>query len=346
MSKWIFVIIMVLSMAHPVSAQEWTAPQPPDPAMDLMPEETDTFWEGAREILMEALPQVMPSISECLENCTSVFAVVLLLSLLRTLPGNTKFTADLAGSAAIGILLIKPANSLLCLGVDTVRSVSEYGKLLLPVMTAALAGGGGTTTSAALYTGTTFFNAVLGSIISTVMVPLVYIFVCLGIGKAAFGEETLKKLSDFVKWIMTWCLKLVLYMFTGYISITGVISGTADASAVKAAKITISGMVPVVGGILSDASEAVLVGADLVRSTAGVYGLLAVLAICIRPFLHIGIQYLLLKATGAVCAVFGGKGPVSLVRDFTWTMGLILAMTGAGCLLLMVSVVCFMRGVG
>jgi stage III sporulation protein AE len=137
-----------------------------------------------------------------------------------------------------------------------------------------------------------------------------------------------------------------LYTFTGYISITGVISGTTDAAALKATKLTISGMVPVVGGILSDASEAILVGAGFVRNTTGIYGLLAITALCIRPFLKIGAQYLLLKSTGAVSSIFGSKRCVTLIQDFTWIMGLLLAMTGTGCLMVVLSVICFMRGVG
>ena len=74
-------------------------------------------------------------------------------------------------------------------------------------------------------------------------------------------------------------MKIVLYAFTGYIGFTGVVSGTTDAMAMKAAKLTISGAVPVVGGILSDASEAVLVSAGIMKNAAGVYGILAVLAI-------------------------------------------------------------------
>lgn len=346
MSRWFVIIWLVFIMACPVSGLEWTAPEPPNPAIDLMPEESDTFWEGVLEIFGDAIPQIMPSFSECIVTCVSVFAVVLLLSLVKSFPGGAGGASDLAGAAAIGILLLQPSNALVSLGAETVNTVSEYGKLLLPVMTAALAGSGGTTVSAALYAGTSFFDAVLGTIISSILVPLLFVFLCFSIAKSALGEETLKKLSDLVKWLMTWCLKTVLYIFTGYISITGVISGTADAAAVKATKLTLSGMVPVVGGILSDASEAVLVGAGLVRSTVGIYGLFAIIAICVRPFLQIGIQYLLLKATGAICDVFGTKRCVALVHDFSWAMGMLLAMTGAISLLLMVSIICFMRGVG
>lgn len=346
MTKTIVALMLVLLFAAPVSAQEWTAPLPPDPALDLMPEAADTFWEGVSQILKNALPQLLPSFSECLRICCSIAAVAMLLAILQTIPGTTESTAHLAGGAAISILLLRSSNSLIALGAETVRSISEYGKQLLPIMTAALAGSGGTGTSAALYAGTVFFDAILGSLVSTVLIPLIYVFLCLSVAKCALGDSFLKKLSDFIKWVSTWCLKLVLYAFTGYISITGVISGTADAAAIKATKLTISGMVPVVGGILSDASEAVLVSAGLIRSMTGVYGLLASASICILPFLQIGVQYLLLQATGAVCDIFSDKRCVELIRDFAWSMGMLLAMTGTGCLLVMVSVICFMRGVG
>ena len=75
------------------------------------------------------------------------------------------------------------------------------------------------------------------------------------------------------------------------------------------------------------------------------YGLIAVAAIAIGPFLRIGAQYLLLKLTAAVCGVFGSKRTTELVGDFSSAMGILLAMTGAVCMLLLISMVCFMKGV-
>ena len=153
-------------------------------------------------------------------------------------------------------------------------------------------------------------------------------------------------MRDTIKWATTWSLKTILYIYTGYIGITGVISGATDAAALKAAKLTISSVVPVVGGILSDASEAVLVSAGTVKNAVGIYGLFAVLAIWIGPFLQIGSHYLLLKATGAICSVFGSKSGTVLVHDFCSALGLLLAMTGTISLMLLISLVCYFKGVG
>ena len=118
-----------------------------------------------------------------------------------------------------------------------------------------------------------------------------------------------------------------------------------DASAVKAVKLTISGMVPLVGGIISDASETILISAGLLKNATGIYGLLAILAIFVGPFLKIGTQYVLLKLTAALCSIFSVKRESDLLNDFSGGMGMLLAMAGTVCLFLLISVVCFMRGV-
>ena len=123
------------------------------------------------------------------------------------------------------------------------------------------------------------------------------------------------------------------------------VSGTTDAAALKVAKMTISGTVPVVGGILSDASEAVLVGAATVKNAAGIYGMFAVLAITLAPFVKIGTHYLLLKGTAALCQAFADKKCGELISDFSAVLGFLLAMTGAGCLILIISTTCFLKGV-
>lgn len=345
--KAVILLILVISLtAQPAYAAELTAPSVPDSGEAVMPERADSFGEGLWQLFMTAVGLLHPDIREAASVCLRVIAITLLASIVKTFPGSVKDTADLVCTVAIGMLLLQSTQSLVHLGTETVTEMSEYGKLLLPVMTAALAAQGGLTGSASLYAGTALFNSLLSSLISGLLVPMIYLFLALAVANSAMGEDVLKKIRDFVKWLMTWCLKIILYVFTGYMGITGVISGTTDAAALKAAKLTISGVVPVVGGILSDASEAVLVSAGLVKNSAGIYGMLAILAVCIGPFLKIGAHYLLLKATAAITGVFGSKRVCNLIEDFSGAMGLLLAMTGSVCLLLLISTVCFLKGVG
>lgn len=344
MKQLLIIILVLFQLAVPVSALEIEAPPVPDSGRELMPSDTSSFPEALTELLDKTLQRVRPDFSEAAAVGSAVFASGLLLSLLD--PQKGKGPAVLAAVAGAAVILLGSSNVLIHLAADTVRELSDYGKLLFPVMTAAMAAQGGVTTSAALYTGTAVVDSLLSSLLSGILVPAVYLYLAMAVTFAATGEEMLKRLRDMIKNAISWCLKTILTVFTTYMSITGVVSGTTDAAALKAAKVTISSVVPVVGGILSDASEAVLVGAGVMKNAAGIYGILAVLAVFLEPFLRIGVHYLVLKITAALCGIFGSGGITALAEDFSSAMGLLLAMTGSVCLLLMVSTVCFLKGVG
>lgn len=344
MIRLICAVSLAFFLCIPASAAEYTAPEVPDSGRNLMPAETGSFGDGLAELLKKACSLIRPDLAEAVRIGTGVVAATLLTGILRTFSGFSKDTVHLFGAVIVSIQLLASANSMIRLGCDTVYELSNYGKLLLPVMAAALAAQGGVTSSTALYVGTTVFDTLLGGLIAKCFTPLTFVFLAVGIAGYALGDDSLKKMMDTGKSFVTWSLKTSLIIYTAYMGITGVVSGTTDAAALKAARLTFSTVVPVVGGILSDASEAVLVSVGAMKNAAGIYGILAAAAIFLEPFLKIGTQYLVLKGTGAVCTVLDPKGVGGLLDVFSGVMGLILAMTGACCLLLLISTVCFLRG--
>lgn len=345
--KYLIPMLLFVFMLSPsASAMEITAPTLPSAAADRMPENTDSFGDSLRELVQKAVLQVRPDLAEAVRTSTRVIAVVMMAALVNVFAGSIKKVTFAAGATAIAVMLLMNVNSMIGLASETIRELSDYGKLLFPVMTTAMAAQGGLSSSAALYLGTAAFDALLGNLISGILLPMVYLFLAVAVANSAMAEDLLKKMRDLIKNGISWCLKTALTIFTTYMSITGVVSGTTDAAALKATKVTISSVVPVVGGILSDASEAVLVSTGIMKNAAGIYGILAVLALFLEPFLRIGIQYLMLKAAAAVCSVFGVREISGLIDDFGAAMGLLLGMTGAVCLLLLISVVCFMKGIG
>lgn len=344
MKKLFMLLILFFILPIRVSATEYIAPTAPYSAQEYIPESSGNFGKDLWYVVSTGIEKLLPDIGQAALVCGAVISVVMLISIWRGMSEHSAKTADIVAVVSVGTVLLSASNAMVHLGVDTVSSVSEYGKLLLPVMTAALAAQGGMTTSAALYAGTIIFNTVLSTVITTLMIPLIYAYIALSIAGAAVGEGILKNLKDFLKWLMTWSLKIAIYLFTGYMGITGVISGTADAAALKAAKLTLTGTIPVVGGIISDASETLLVSTGIMKNTAGTYGLIAILAIYIGPFIQIGIQYLLLKLTAGIGGLFGCKSAVAVIRDFSVVMGLILGATGTICIIHIISIVCFLKG--
>lgn len=345
MKKLIILLLILPFMLISVSAMEFTAPEVPQIGEDKMPPSYDSFGEGLWYVIKAALAALQPGFVSACASCMSMIAVMLLGSLVRGISACQDKTIRLIETLMLTCLFLQSAETFISLSAEVIYELSSYGKLLLPVMAASLAAQGGVTGAAGIYGGTLLFDAVLTSAITGLLIPMVYLFIALSVAGGAFASEGLKEGKSLVKWLMTWALKIILYVFTGYIGITGVVSGSTDAAAVKATKIAISSFIPVVGNIISDASETILVSAGLMKNTVGIYGLLAVTAVWIGPFLQIGVQYILLKLTAAAGGVVAGKEGVALLRDFCSAMGFLLAMTGAVCLMLLISIVCFMKGV-
>ena len=328
-----------------LAVSEILPPAVPQSGEYYMPPDTESFSEGLWYIIKTAVRAIHPEIAEASGVCMALIAIIILVSILKDFSNGSKKTVLLCAVVSVGILLLGASDSLINLATDTVMELSDYGKLLLPIMTAALASQGGPSSSAALYTGSALFCTVLTSLISKIVVPLIYIYLCLAVAYRAIGENALKSIKDFIKWLINWSMKIVLYVFSGYMTVTKIVTGSVDAAALRAAKITISGMIPVVGKIISDSSETLLVSAGIVKNSVGIYGLFAILSVLIGPFIKIGIQYLLFKATAAICDLFDVKQVSGLVSDFSKAMAMAMGMIGILGMMLMISTVCFMKGV-
>ncbi|OUN04184.1 stage III sporulation protein AE, partial [Flavonifractor sp. An92] len=169
--------------------------------------------------------------------------------------------AALTAAVAVTAVAVSDVRSMVGLGREALDGMNQFSQVLLPTMAAAAAAGGAPSTAAARQLATVLFSDLLLTAIDEVLLPMVYAYVAVCAAHAALGNDGLKRLASLLKWGVTTALTAILLVFVGYLTVSGAIAGTADAMALKAAKMTISGMVPVVGGILSDAAGTLLAGA-------------------------------------------------------------------------------------
>ena len=94
-----------------------------------------------------------------------------------------------------------------------------------------------------------------------------------------------------------------------------------------------------VGSILSDATGTVLAGAGMLKSAVGVFGLLAVLAICLTQFVTMAVQYLLYKLAAFLAGTVTEEPLAELIDALGSAFGLMLGMTGSCALALLISII-------
>lgn len=273
-----------------------------------------------------------------------ILMIVLLSATLHSLDVSAADRAtELAAVLAIGTIGLGRVSGIFFRVIQSVDSMSLFATALYPALAAATAASGRAGTASALYGGTMLLCGGMTQVLNRIFLPAVSCYGALLVADAAVGDGGLKTLAELLRQLLTTGLKALVLVFTSYLTLTGVIHGNADAAAIRAAKLTISTAVPVVGSMVADASESLLVGAGLLRSGIGIFGLLGIGAVTIVPFLEAGIPYLILKATSAAAAMTGESRLSGLIGGMASAMGLVAALTGVCGLILMIGCVCFMQ---
>ena len=342
----IFLALAVLCAVPCLGAETAAVPgldELRDQAEDYGVEMEDGLDGGLSNLFSDACAQLGGLVKYSARTGVKLLAVVLLCGLAEgTCPDGQKQALQavgVAGALAVTALTMTDMAAMIGLGRDTIGRMDDFSGVLLPVMAVLTAATGGVTAAAARQGATVLFSQGLMAVMDKLLIPLVYCYVAVSCAHAAVGNEGLKKLGGLLKSVATFLLTALLLAFVGYLTASGAIAGSVDASAVKAAKLAISRAIPVVGGILADASETVLAGAGVLRGTVGAAGLLVVLAICLTPFLQLAVQYLVYKAIAALCATVAQPRLSQLIDAIGSAFGLVLGMTGAGALVLLVSLV-------
>ena len=242
-------------------------------------------------------------------------------------------------AAILGASLIAAGDLsvLIGLGAQTAEELGALSKLLLPTVAAAIATGGFVGTASAWQVGTLMAVELLLSAINELLLPLVYCYVALAAAGAILPKSHLDSLAGAVKKLISWGICGIMLVFTAYLTLSNVLTGSADRLAVKAGSLLVSSAVPIVGGILSEATEAVLSSAGALRGTVGTLGIFAVLSVCLVPLLRLGVQFLFYQAAAFLSAMSGVEPLQKFIERLSGAFTLIFALTASCALLLLVA---------
>ena len=347
--RWMGLILVMLLLTVPSFAAE--VPREleeslPRQAAEILDQvdvsDVTGFSSGIRQILEYLSRRTGAVLRNQIRGAVSVLLAAVLCAAVENLyqgsGGRFPVYCSMAGALTVAALTAGSLDSLIGLGSRTIEELNLFAKALLPTLAAATAATGSVTTATFQKVTTVFLVNLLLQLIDGLLMPLVHLYIGVLTAAGCLAEPRLTAIADGLKRSLTWVLTTSLLLFTLYLSAVRVISGAVDSAAIKVTRAAISGVVPVVGGIIADASETVLAGAGLLKNTIGIFGMLGILAACAYPFLQLGVQYLLYKMTAFLSSVMGASALCKLIDGLGGAFGLVLGMTGACALLLLVSV--------
>ncbi len=269
----------------------------------------------------------------------TIAGIAVLCGLLGKL-GNEKSAGEigffLAYATSVGLAAATVGDAA-ALARQAAEDMSTFTGAAMPAL-AVLSVSAGSTSAAALHPALLSAGAAASLLISRIGIPAMYIALALSIVGNLSPRSPLRTLSALFRRTALWIVCGSLTLFSAVISVTGYAAGTLDGITAKGIKYAASGLIPVLGGILSESAEAVSFSALSVKNAAGAAGMLFLLLLTLYPVVKTAISALLYRLASAVAAPAADGRICTALSDMADMLSTLAGMTAAAGVLSMLTI--------
>ncbi len=210
-------------------------------------------------------------------------------------------------------------------GVEAgIKSLTTFMLAFVPVYAGIITSSGQTLSGSGFSALLLLATEVISQFISYGFLPLVSGCMCLSVTGGVSPISGIARIPEFFKKIYLWVMGIATTLFLGVLSAQTSVTATADNLGLRTTKIMLSGAIPVMGPIISEALSTAKNSIGLLRSGAGIYGVLALILLV----LPIVIELLLWRGTlmlgSAVAEVFGLSNMAVMLRSVDYTLAILL----------------------
>lgn len=209
---------------------------------------------------------------------------------------------------------------------NTIQELVGYTNSLIPIMITLMITTGSISSATVTQPILLLLVTLIGNIISNFILPVLLISTSLNIVSQISDEVKIGKLSKFLNSTTIWILGIIMTLFVTVLSIEGSLTSTVDGVTAKTTKAAVSTIIPVVGKILGDATDAVIGCAGILKNAVGIIGIIVVISICIIPIIKLTIFTLLYYLTAAIAEPIADVKVIKLLSSIGDTFKTLLAI--------------------
>lgn len=214
--------------------------------------------------------------------------------------------------------------------VDSAREVIDkmvtFMQAILPVLLTMLVAVGGFT-AAAIYQPMLFTSITLiATVIRDVILPMILFSAILVLVSNLSTKFKITNLAGLIRTVAMGLLGFMTTVFLGMLAIQGVAGAVGDSVMLRTAKFATDAFVPVVGGMFSDALEAIVSSSLLIKNAVGIAGIMVILITILNPLIKIICMALIFKLAGAIIQPVDDSQIVNCLNDLGNSLFLVFAV--------------------
>jgi stage III sporulation protein AE len=219
-----------------------------------------------------------------------------------------------------------------------IESMIQFMLAMVPLLLTLLASMGNVVTVSVLHPLIIFMIHAVGTLIYTLVFPLLFFSAVLHITSALSEKFKVTQLANLLRNIGVGVLGVLLTVFLGVISVQGATGAVTDGVTLRTAKFVTGNFVPVVGRMFSDAADTVISASMLAKNAIGLAGVIILLFISAFPAIKILTLALIYNIAAAVMQPLGDSPIVTCLTTIGKTMIYVFAALAAVSLMFFLAV--------
>lgn len=247
------------------------------------------------------------SFKKPIKDMVIIAGVVVLVGLIKGTAAAENFSEPLniVIGCAVAITVFASSAGVISQGMSAVETTSDFMLALIPVLVGIITAAGNPTLALTYGSFAMAAAQAAAQTAGNIIMPLCGAFSAFGVSASLSPELKLIKLADMIKKLTIGVLSFVAAAFSAVLGLKSLLAGSADTLASKGIKLALSSAVPIVGGALSDAYSSIIGSVSLLKSTVGVFGVIAVVMIDLPVVLQLTARIILLKLLGVLSSSMG-----------------------------------------
>lgn len=289
---------------------------------------------------------------ECLRGVLSPFCRILAVVVIGTVFGALKsgISSD-ALSQAVGyaVSLCTALTVYDAIGALWEQSAVQLERLtvlmnsMLPVMTTLYAAGGNVTSAAVSNASLTAVMALLENILASGLYPILQLCFVLSVMGCISGCIDLGGVADFVRNTYTTVLVFIMMLLSTTMAYQNKLASAADSTAARTIKFAAGNLIPVVGGAVGEAVRMIGGSLELIKSTVGILGVIAIAAVVLPLVISLIINKSALNFISVISRTLGCDAESRIIASAAGMINLTLALVASASVIFVYALALFIK---
>lgn len=260
---------------------------------------------------------VSTALKEPLRFALITVGVMMITALLGSMIESSE-SVSLVGGSVIALSAAVPVAEIVTTSFSVLETLGVFTTAFSGVFCAVVSSAGNITAGFTHSALTVFSNALFSGLLSEFCQPVVSAMCSLGFLSCFDMFDFSTRFSGIVKKIYVFFMSFIGTVFSGIITVKGVLSDGADSLTAKSIRFVVGRSLPVVGGTVSETYSALVSSLTLIKNTVGIFGIITVIVTVLPTLVDLLMWILTLEISISVSESFGtGKasGMLNVLKD-------------------------------